>query len=94
MKRIIFVLMALCLSAVAMAKTSGRCGDNLNWSYDAATTTLTITGTGEMYNFRIYSAPWDAFSANITTVNLPDGLTAIGGYAFCSCKAQIGRAHV
>ena len=29
--------------------TSGKCGDNINWTYDAATKKLTLTGTGEMY---------------------------------------------
>lgn len=31
--------------------TSGQCGDNLYWSFDADTYTLTISGTGDMYDY-------------------------------------------
>ena len=31
--------------------TNGQCGDNLYWSFDADTHTLTISGTGDMYNY-------------------------------------------
>ena len=71
--------------------TSGICGqdgegnlaDNLTWSYNKATMTLTIEGTGAMYDYDenndVY-APWQDF--DITQVVLPDGLTTIGNYAF------------
>lgn len=29
--------------------TSGKCGDDMNWAYDAASKKLTISGTGDMY---------------------------------------------
>ena len=34
------------VTALAADKTSGKCGDNATWSYDTASGTLTISGTG------------------------------------------------
>ncbi len=33
------------------APTSGQCGDNLYWNFDVDTYTLTISGTGDMYDY-------------------------------------------
>ena len=67
----------------------GKCGDNLIWAYDPSTTTLTISGTGDMYNYNntTSKAPWyENYKDDITTVVLPDGLTRIGNYAFLSAQ--------
>ncbi len=70
----------------ASAATSGTCGDNLCWSYNISTYTLTITGSGEMTNWNIYSdVPWYSYCSSIKSVSLPDGLTSIGYYAFKDC---------
>ena len=58
---------------------SGQCGDNLYWVY--ANDTLTITGTGAMYDER----PWGLFANDITKVQLPYGITHIGNDAFSEC---------
>lgn len=66
---------------------SGQCGDDLYWLYDPSTTTLTITGTGDMYDYTNSThAPWYDYRTAITTVVLPDGLTKIGNYAFYQCN--------
>ena len=62
---------------------SGDCGDNLVWTYDIATATLTISGTGNMYDY--FNAPWFAFSEKIKTVDIEYGITGIGSYAFSGC---------
>ena len=36
------------------AAYSGKCGANLTWSLDTDTGVLTISGTGDMYNWRNY----------------------------------------
>ncbi len=82
-------------SANADDVTSGQCGDNLYWSFDAETGTLTITGRGDMWgwedtmNFSDSSdlQPWFKFRKNINTVRLPEALTSIGKHAFCHCSS-------
>ena len=59
---------------------SGQCGDSLYWQYDS--NTLTITGTGAMYDER----PWGLLAADIKKVSLPTGLTHIGNDAFKDCN--------
>lgn len=42
--------------------TSGKCGDYITWSYDFGSRTLTLTGSGRMYNYEKNStvkAPWE-----------------------------------
>lgn len=61
-----------------------KCGDDLYWSYDSTTYTLTITGFGAMYNF--VKAPWSSYASVIKTVVLPEGFLSIGNNAFAySC---------
>lgn len=66
-------------------ETSGQCGENLTWSFDEATGTLTITGSGDMWDWSSGSAPWYSLRASIQSVELPRGLTSIGDYAFFFC---------
>ncbi len=64
--------------------TSGSCGENLTWSYENAT--ITITGQGEMTNFQEPDmAPWYPLRRVIRQISLPDGLTNIGTLAFYGC---------
>ena len=61
----------------------GQCGDNLYWSY--GDDTLSITGTGDMYDYAADSAsaaPWLLFRDSISEVVLPEGITYIGTHAF------------
>jgi hypothetical protein len=58
---------------------SGQCGDNLYWSYQ--NNTLTISGFGEMYDER----PWGLFINEIQHVVLPNSITHIGDDAFSDC---------
>ena len=65
--------------------TSGACGDNLTWSLNGST--LTISGSGDMYNYDTWQnyAPWYDSRQQIRTVVLPEGLTSIGSWAFYDC---------
>ena len=65
----------------------GQCGDNLTWEYDPSTTTLTITGTGDMYNYSSTTQPWKNYRNSITTVVIESGATSIGKSAFAGCTA-------
>lgn len=93
MKKFISILISfiLCVCTVPMtasAATSGKCGDNLTWTYDAAFYSLTISGTGAMYDYSSYDfeadnvAPWFEEHLYIKTINVTDGVTYIGKYAF------------
>ena len=63
------------------------CGDNLFWEY--ADSVLTITGTGDMYDYAADTdVPWYDVRGNIKTVILPDAMTKIGQNAFYKCTAM------
>ena len=70
--------------------SSGTCGDDLEWEItytdDENSLTLSITGTGDMYDYSSNSAPWRDYRSKITSVKLPNGLTSIGKNAFYKCK--------
>ncbi|MBE6650348.1 MAG: leucine-rich repeat domain-containing protein [Ruminococcaceae bacterium] len=55
----------------------------LTWSVNAAAGTLTISGNGMMDNYTLETmAPWYAYRNSITTVNVSEGVTSVGAYAF------------
>ena len=37
------------ITVLELPATSGKCGDNMTWSFDTTSDTLTISGTGDMY---------------------------------------------
>ena len=61
------------------------CGDSVTAIY--ADGTLSITGTGTMYDYRLGSnpAPWDEIRSLIQHVVIGDGVTTIGQQAFFNC---------
>ena len=95
-KRILAMLLAAMLmvsllpvSALAADATSGTCGENVTWSFDEATATLTISGTGEIdgyygkyWNGKKYpvDAPWGSY--DVHHVIIEAGITGIGHYTF------------
>lgn len=80
---------------------ANACGDNLTWKFSSTKGTLTITGSGPMYDFserEVWAAdsswyytepatPWYSKASKIKKVELPDGLTYIGDLAFYGCSA-------
>lgn len=67
----------------------GRCGDNLTWLLVDGT--LTITGTGEMYDYGMVGddymeVPWSSYANEIVKVDLKDGVGSIGNQAFMTCS--------
>ena len=86
MKKQFLLLMMTLLPLVASADVNGTCGKNLTWYYVEATQTLTISGTGEMYNSWLGgSAPWSTYP--IKEVIVEDGVTSIGQTAFSGCSS-------
>ncbi len=67
------------------ATASGDCGDNLTWTLE--NNVLTISGTGDMWNWSYPSpAPWSS-SDSVKTVVIQPGVTSIGNFAFYNCSS-------
>ena len=62
------------------APASGTLEDNLTWSLDAGT--LTISGNGEMVQSPSHSMPWLSYEKSIETIVVEDGVTTICDSAF------------
>ena len=63
---------------------SGTCGDNLNWTL-GEDGTLTISGTGRMYDYPTGPTPWQDEASTIRRVVVEQGVTYIGTLAFRDC---------
>ena len=87
MKQKILTLLLAFMPLMASADESGTCGDNLTWTYEEATQTLTITGEGAMPNFNgDYYVPWKSFWDQIKIISLDSRITSIGNHAFSGCS--------
>ena len=69
------------------AATSGNygvnMGDNITWNFDESTGTLTLSGSGEMYDLPDSEyAPWYSRRKDITEIVVDNGITSIGREAF------------
>ena len=73
----------------------GKCGDNLYWYVDD-NNTLTIFGTGAMYDYNDSNnkAPWRNLKTVPTSLVLEEGITHIGNFAFCNCKGLSGSLTI
>ena len=81
-----FVMLFSIISSVNLSAyaSSGKCGDNVYWSYDEGSKTLTISGMGAMnYDSDV---PWDGYSEDISRVEIETGVTTIGEWAFYFCS--------
>ena len=71
-------------ATIPVSETSGTCGDNLTWNYNENTQTLTISGTGDMWDYSwADKASW--MHLDVSQVILEEGVTSIGGSAFFYC---------
>lgn len=88
---IILTLSILCafMPVIAIAATSGTCGDNVTWTLDDSGT-LAISGTGAMKDY--YSSSDSPFynNSNIKSVAIENGVTSIGNFAFYGCSGLTG----
>ena len=91
-KRLLSILLVLLTALTllplgALAEDGNKCGENLTWKF--ADGILTISGTGDMYDYsEDYLAPWNEHCLEITNVTISGGVTSIGSYAFCYCSVK------
>ena len=84
MKKLFTLIVAICATTLAWADDSGSCGSNVTYTYVESTGTLTISGTGAMYNYTSWSSsPWK-YNLSIKNVVINNGVKSIGNYAFYS----------
>lgn len=76
-------------SGTISAATSGNCGatgSDVNWNFDTATGTLTISGNGAMADYTVNGTgddrPWKDYAESITKVQISEGVTSLGNSAF------------
>ena len=96
MKKVISLLLSLTMlfsivsvvdfSAYADTLTTGKCGKNVTYSFDAETGVLTISGEGDMENYNYENNPFYKKS-NIKTVIIKNGVTSIGDWVFYNCSS-------
>ncbi|MBR2890076.1 MAG: leucine-rich repeat domain-containing protein [Oscillospiraceae bacterium] len=80
------VAMVLCQAGPVRADEilGGACGDNMSWTLSAGT--LTVTGTGAMWDFpESEMAPWYGYRHEIFRLVLGDGISSVGDLAFYDC---------
>lgn len=78
-----FVGLDIGFTAEAALATSGKCGDNATWKYDAKTKTLTVSGAGKMWDYGLHVPPYMADTdIVIEKVIIENGITGIGNCAF------------
>lgn len=89
----VLIVFAFCPAVRARADIvdSGKCGENVDWSLDDAGT-LTISGSGEMYNWNYWTngyddVPWAGYYDSIKSVVFKGNVTKIGDLAFAHCRS-------
>lgn len=99
MKKLIslFLSLAMLLSIVSVVDFSayadvqtGKLGENVTYSLDTSTGVLTISGTGDMYDYELhnYSGYYSSTPlkmAYIKNIIIEYGVTSIGDFVFFNC---------
>ena len=81
------------ITVLELPATSGKCGDNMTWSFDTTTDTLTISGTGDMYTTaetiddywngeRNYEPGW--WKLPVRHVIVEEGVESLSNFAFAT----------
>lgn len=88
-------LVSMGAAAEVINGTCGKEGDNVKWCLDTETGKLVISGKGEMRDFDYggfedddsVDIMWHDNLGSIHSVQIIDGVTGIGEYAFCECES-------
>ena len=68
---------------VSALSSSGKCGENVTYTYNSSTGEVVISGIGEMYG---YDDESPFYNSSIKSVVIKDGVTSIGSYTFSYCR--------
>ena len=84
------ILLLVCLGCgIASASNSGTCGSGVYWELSSDRKTLTISGSGAMWDFEMTEdQPWYDADETITKVIIGNSITYIGDSAF-SCISHM-----
>lgn len=93
-KRIISILLSIVMllsvacsldySAYALS-SSGKCGENVSYTFDKATGEIVISGAGDMYDYCDYDQSPFVNRSSIKKITIKKGVTSIGNDAFNRC---------
>lgn len=81
-------LAVLCIGVLSTrtdAASEGQCGTNVRWSL-SDDGVLTISGTGEMWDYSFMETPWYDQRQRIHSVVIESGVRSIGSNAFSYCE--------
>ncbi len=87
--QVVFVMSVMLGLTVTAHAGSGMCGEDVTWNYDSSTNTLTISGSGDMYDYSSDLPPWEddvGNTNNVKTVRFEMGVTSVGEYAFAGYR--------
>lgn len=73
------------LPMTVSAASSGKCGDNITWNL-SNDGTLTLSGSGVMYDKGSSDIPWYDQKGSIKKVVIENGITWIDQYSFYACN--------
>ena len=74
--------------APVVEETVNSCGDELTWTLDEKT--LTISGYGEMYSYNAdNAAPWAAYADDVENIVIGKHVKTIGAYAFSGLEKLV-----
>lgn len=84
---IFFLLMFAITTTASADTTTGACGPNVTYSYDESTNVLTISGTGRIVDYSLWTSetPFQIF--DMEKVVIEEGVTYIGDNAFYGISA-------
>ena len=74
------------------SEASGKCGEDVSWTFDRQTGVMTISGSGAMWDFRddaeeydYHECPWEEWKPFISTVRFQGSVTVVGADSFYNC---------
>ena len=81
---------AVAVPARADSPSTGKCGDDVRWTFCPDQSKLVIEGVGQMYDYSISDERWGRNLSNPDSsivVEIGEGVTSVGECAFSDCPS-------